>query len=376
LNKFLLRTLPLLLIMPAAVWAAPDNNATDMVEDTQEAKTVMRKNKGTWLPVPIPVSNPTIGTGLQAALLYLHPRDSEDSTIPAATSGIIGMYTNTESWFAGGFHDTNWKEDLYRFRVITGTGEFNLDYFGSSEGSFFKNNPVPYKIKGDVFITQLLRQIPGTKDLYLGLRYTYIKSTIEFDLAKIFPGYPNLPVLDANLTNSGLGIMFTFDSRDNSYYPTSGSIAEIVWMRDQEELGSDFDFDKVTSYYNYYIQITDKDTLALRLDLDAADGDTPFYLLPTLKMRGFANGVYRDNTSMSGHIEWRRKFLPRWGFIAFYEAGSVADSVKELIEANDVTSYGGGLRWQVTEDKKLHLGVDVGFSGSDKAVYVQVGEKY
>ena len=165
LNKFLLRTLLLVLITPATVWAAAGDEAIDMVDNTQEAKTVVRKGKGkgTWLPVPIPVSNPTIGTGLQAALLYLHPQDSEDTTIPATTSGIMGMYTNTESWFAGGFHDTNWQEDLYRFRVIAGTGEFNLDYFGSSEGSFFRDNPIPYKIKGNVAITQLLRQIPDTR---------------------------------------------------------------------------------------------------------------------------------------------------------------------------------------------------------------------
>ena len=208
------------------------------------------------------------------------------------------------------------------------------------------------------------------------MRYMYIKSTIEFDLARIFPGYPGLPVLDANLINSSLGIMFAFDSRNNSYYPTSGSSAEIVWMRDQEELGSDFEFDKVTSYYNYYIDITDKDTLALRAALDLADGDTPFYLLPTLRMRGFANGTYRDNSSLSGHIEWRRKFLPRWGFIVFSEAGSVADRFQNLYDAEDVISYGGGLRWQVTQDKKLNLGVDLVFSGDNKAVYVQVGEKY
>lgn len=376
MNKYLLRILILVLISPAMVWAGVEDEVIEQVDNTQEVKTAVRKKKGTWLPVPIPVSNPTVGSGLQAALLYLHPQESADSTIPAATSGIIGMYTNTETWFVGGFHDTNWLEDLFRFRAIAGTGEFNLDYFGSSEASFFRNNPIPYTIDGDIVITQLLRQIPGTKDLYLGMRYRYLNSTIKFDLGKIFPGYPELPVLGANLTNSGLGVMFAFDSRDNSYYPTSGSSAEFVWMRDQEEFGSDFNFDKVSSYYNYYVHVTDKDTLALRAALELADGSTPFYLLPTLKMRGFAIGTYRDKSSLSGHIEWRRKFLPRWGLIAFVEAGSVAESVRTITGAEDIVSYGGGVRWKVTEDKKLNLGIDLAFSGGNTAVYVQVGEKY
>ena len=60
----------------------------------------------------------------------------------------------------------------------------------------------------------------------------------------------------------------------------------------------------------------------------------------------------------------------------FYEAGSVADSMDRIFQADTITAYGGGIRWQVTDDKLLNLGVDVGFSDDDYAVYVQVGEKF
>lgn len=363
----------MVLITPALAWAVPEDEIIEQVENANEVKTAVRSKKGTWLPVPIPIADPTIGAGLQAVLLYLHPRESEDPTIPSATSGIMGMYTNTESWLAGGFHDTNWLGDLYRFRVIAATAEFNLDYYGSSESSPFRNNSVPFNIKSDIFISQLLRQLPGTKDWYLGLRYMYTNSTVEFDLTNIIAG---LPVVNADMTTSSLGMMFTYDSRDNNYYPTSGSSAELVWMRDDESWGSDFEFDKLMANYNYYFQLTNKDTLAMRVALAAADGGIPFYLLPNLKMRGFAAGRYKDNASVSGHLEWRRKFLPRWGFIVFYEAGSIADTMSELYQAEDIISYGGGLRWQVSEDKKLNLGIDLAYSGGDFAVYVQVGEKY
>jgi len=37
---------------------------------------------------------------------------------------------------------------------------------------------------------------------------------------------------------------------------------------------------------------------------------------------------------------------------------------------------GGGIRWQVSEDKKLNLVIDVGYSDGESAVYIQVGEKF
>ena len=60
----------------------------------------------------------------------------------------------------------------------------------------------------------------------------------------------------------------------------------------------------------------------------------------------------------------------------FYEAGSVADNVEDLPQSSTISSIGGGIRWQVSEDKKLNLGIDVGYSDGESAVYIQVGEKF
>jgi hypothetical protein len=361
-------------ILPTTiVFASIEDDAIRRADQTRDIKVLATKPQGTWLAVPIPISNPTVGTGLQAAILYLHPKSSPDPNVPNATSGVMGMYTDTESWFAGGFHDGNWSEDLYRFRILAGSGEFDLDYFGIGESPIFGDNPLSYQLKSDVLIAQALRRIPGSRDWYLGMRYMLIDSEVTFDVGNFFPG---LPPISSNMTTSSLGLMATFDSRDNNYYPTSGSHFELVWTRDDDAWGSDFDFDKLTSFYNYFFSITAKDTLALRAALADVAGNTPFFLLPSLKMRGFPAGRYRDDSSLSGHIEWRRKFLPRWKLILFGEAGSTADSMSDLFHTETITSYGGGVRWQVTKDKNLHLGVDIGFSGGDHEIYVQIGERF
>jgi len=198
------------------------------------------KPEGTWLSVPIPISNSTISSGLQAALLYLHPKENEDPDTPNSTSGIIGMYTNTETWMAGAFHDGTLKNDLFHYQIMIGTGELNLDYFGLSGDSSLQDDPIEYKLTSDLLFSQFLRRFPGSEDWYVGFRYMLIDSNVEFE--EIFPGAP--PISD-DMTTSSLGLMTTYDSRDDNYYPTSGINFEFVWMRDSETWGSDFEFDKL-----------------------------------------------------------------------------------------------------------------------------------
>jgi len=364
--------------VPLSLFAADERiysveeNIIEQADNTYDIDEPYIKSKGAWLAVPIPVSNPTIGTGLQAALLYLHAKDSAESEIPNATSGLVGMYTNTDSWLVGGFHDGNWGDDLYRYRLMLGTGEFNLDFYGIGNGLLALENPVKYNLMSDVLFSQLLRRFPGTLNWYLGARYLYIDSNVTFFAGNTIP---DLPDISANKKNSGLGLIVLFDSRNDNYYPTKGINFEFAWMRDSNKWGSDFEFDKLDTNFNGYVPVSPDITLALRTVFSRAMGDTPFYLLPTLKMRGFANGVYKDDIAMSGHAEWRHKFKPRWGYVAFFEIGSTASSTSDLFTTT-ITSYGAGIRWQITKDKKLNLGVDIGFSDNNSAIYVQVGEKF
>jgi len=62
--------------------------------------------------------------------------------------------------------------------------------------------------------------------------------------------------------------------------------------------------------------------------------------------------------------------------VAFVEVGWFGDDFGNLSSSRTITSYGGGVRWQVTKEKDLNLGVDVAFSTDDQAVYIRIGEKY
>ncbi len=74
-------------------------------------------------------------------------------------------------------------------------------------------------------------------------------------------------------------------------------------------------------------------------------------------------------------IEGRHKFRPRWGVVAFVEAGWFGEDIGSLISGRTIVSYGGELRWQVTKIK-LNLGLDFAISTDDEAILIQIGEKF
>ena len=352
--------------------AGQEDNPEIQIEEARKGAVTVSE-KGNWVPVPIPVSNPTLGTGLQTVLMYLHSKPAGDSRSPNATSGIAGMYTNTQSWMAGIFHDDYWNDDTYRFTGYLGYGELNLKYYGVGDQPFLSANPIEYEFKMFLVSPKFQIRIPSTEHWFGGLQYLFANSESLFKTSQL---HPLLPDIRGRIRTAGLGLLITYDSRDDNYYPTAGQWFEAKWTNYGESWGGDYNYNKLKTFVNHYQFVTHQAVLALRANAEFSSGDAPFIDLPYLDMRGFARGRYQDNMTFSLHAEGRYKFLPRWGLIAFAETGWYGDNFDSLTSSQTIVSYGSGLRWQVTQDKKLNLGLEVAFSGDDSAFYVKVGEAF
>ena len=363
-----------LVLWPTSAPADIQTKTEELVDDSREGAAIGRQH-GNWLAVPIPVSNPTVGTGLQAVLMYLHPKRPGEEDAPGATSGLGALYTNTGSWFAGAFHQDSWDHDRYRFTGFLGAGELQLRYYGVGSDSPLASAPLDYALGVSVLFSELQVRLPATQHWYAGLRYVYMRSESVFDLATLNPGLPPTEI-NIPLRSAGLGALLTYDSRDDNYYPTRGQYLQVGWTNYSETWGGDVNFDKSTDFYNYYHSFNERALLALRTRLEVTSDSAPFFFLSTLAMRGFARDRYLDNTTLSAHAEARHKFAARWGVVAFTEAGWFADSFTGLADSRTIISYGAGLRWQPTPDKSLNLGIDAAISSDDRAVYVQIGEAF
>jgi hypothetical protein len=363
-----------LLWLPASASADAESKSGELIGDVRESGAIGR-SRGNWVAVPVPLSNPTLGTGLQAALMYLHPKRPGEELVPNATSGLGVMYTNTGSWFAGAFHQNSWDHDRYRFTGFIGSGELQLHYYSVGSDSTLASAPLDYAFGVSAVSSELQVRLPATEHWYAGLRYVYMRSESVFDLATLIPALPPTEI-NVPLTSAGLGLLLTYDSRDDNYYPTRGQYLQAGWTDYGESWGGDLEFEKSTTFYNYYHSFSEHTLLALRTRLEATSDSAPFFFLSSLAMRGFSRDRYLDNYTLSVHAEARHKFAARWGGVAFTEAGWFADSFSGLADSRTIVSYGAGLRWQVTQDKSLNLGLDAAFSSDDRAVYVKIGEAF
>jgi hypothetical protein len=129
------------------------------------------------------------------------------------------------------------------------------------------------------------------------------------------------------------------------------------------------------------------DTLALSLFVQGSAGDLPFYERPSLggteTLRGYIANRFTDNSAWHAAAEYRFWIVPRGfaltdmirieriGMALFYEAGTVADRLDDLVAARVHTSYGLGMRFSL--ERTAVFRADVGFSKEDVNITVSFG---
>jgi len=86
------------------------------------------------LSVIISVTEPAVGYGGGAALLYFHKRKKKyKSYVPNNVSGLIGLATENKTWAAGAFHSHTFGEN--RVRTTTAVFKLNIRYKYYGNGS-------------------------------------------------------------------------------------------------------------------------------------------------------------------------------------------------------------------------------------------------
>jgi hypothetical protein len=333
-----------------------------------------KKKERRFVPVPIPISNPTIGTGLGFGLLYLWPQ-KEDTPVssPTSMSGVGGLYTSSSSWAAALFHEGYYAEDRFRLTGALGYGDFNLDFFGIGNDSIFRDNPLEYEIAGIFFDPQARFQLPFiSKDLFLGVKLFYLDLDVTFKLSGILPG---LPDPDLGEKTVGLGPILTYDSRDNVQWPSKGNWLDVTVLDFDDKLGSDFDYQQYTLKWEQNFTLTDSTVLQYRFDSQYVDGFAPFYELPYINLRGFPRGLYVGDLAMTlqGQIRW--EVAKKWTVMFFGGGGRVGDDLSDLGKNSTEFAGGTGFRYMIDSKSKLTIGADFAFGGFDSVVfYIEIGD--
>ena len=344
----------------------PSANSTDGVATTDGAHgATAQKEGGDFVVAPIPFLNPTIGYGLALGGAYLFRMDPES---PPSVLGGGGMYSENDSWGAAFGFKGYFDADRYRVTAAVAATRLNFD-FTSDAGTI----PLREDVKGalfEVLVRSFERVYFGPQFLFVGIDTDLVREGDE----------GSIPEDELKADNLGLGFRGQRDTRDSTFYPRKGSLADVQVRAYSRELGSKFDFQVVPASYNHYLSLGERDVLALRISGRFAFGDVPFYAESYFgsnsDLRGYAVGTIHDRMLLAGQAEYRREIWGRLGGVAFAGVGAVTPSLSELDEAEALPSVGVGLRFTMEKNEHVNFRVDFAWGKDQSAVYIGVGEAF
>jgi outer membrane protein assembly factor BamA len=159
------------------------------------------------------------------------------------------------------------------------------------------------------------------------------------------------------------------DTRNESSYPTHGSVARASLSRYRDHPSSGLAFNRYEVEGAHFLLIARRSVLAVRgwgVFSDAGDRRAvPFYLLPSLgghnTLRGYTDYRFHDRHLLVANIESRWAFFPHVDAAFFFDAGGVAPTVSRL--GFDRTSYGVGFRVHTRQSTLGRLDVAHGREG-------------
>lgn len=315
--------------------------------------------------MPIPVKNPTVGTGL--GLVGLLTYNVDDDSPPSSTA-VFGGLTDNDSWLVGLSQSLFWSADRFRADLIAGKGVANLQFFGRDSAIDRPANPIDYSLTG--WFLQPRFTVRAVDSWFVGLQATLLDASTGVQLA------PWLPKLELDTTLIGLGPVVNFDTRDNRFNPRTGWLGELLALRYDDRWGSDFEYAKYKFFLNHYRPLNASTTLAMRFNGVLTDGRVPFFDQPSLTLRGFPAGRYQDEQMLATEAEARWRFTQRWTAVGILGLGKVARHVSDFGDAKSIVSKGIGIRFLASQKSRVNIGIDYAEGPDDSAVYFRVGEAF
>ncbi|MDM0108410.1 BamA/TamA family outer membrane protein [Variovorax sp. J22R24] len=321
--------------------------------------------------VPIPLADPTLGSGLAVLGMYFHPQTAEEATTqPPSLTAAFGMGTNNGSYVAGVAQTSYWDADRWRFSGLAGFGHLNLDFFGSGAPS--ASSPVGVRWTVDAAVLQATLYYRIVPNWYLGGQFRYADVRQTFGVGGADP----MTTGPADVRTSGAGALLERDTRDNKFAPHDGSLLEFHSLFNRRGLGGDVADNSINLRYRKYISLRKDLVLATDVHACAKGGDVPLFDYCFLQLRGYPATRYIGRSMLLGQAELRWHAFGRVGIVAFVGTGAVADRFGDITSRNLPVGYGVGVRYMVLEDQRINLRIDVARGSNSQAVYLSVTEAF
>ena len=352
--------------------------------DTEEAASALRSSitpdvrgeelklkieKGSFVVVPIPISDPTLGTALVLGAAYFYGQSEEQKkSQPASLTAGGAMYSNTDSFAAVIAQENYWHEDKWRFLGAAGYANLNLELLAPDESG--SGTSVDWLLDGGFLYAHLARKITGR--WYLGV---FARSVALDQAFKVSLSPSDFDLGDARISN-GLGTFFGRDSRDVPTNAYKGSYFSIKGLFNHPTFGSDNEYQSYSAEFDSYHEMSNRLVLAWQVAACYKSGNIPLWDTCRVGLRGFAATDYLGKASAHAQFEARWRMSQRWGVVGFAGGGYMDSSFSGVDDNDIIPSYGVGLRFMVLKSKRINMRLDYGRSNDSDAVHLSVGEAF
>lgn len=217
------------------------------------------------------------------------------------------------------------------------------------------------------------------KKLYIGATYTYN------NYLQVRPvNGDSIDNIDAYTDNegvqSGLGVRFFRESRDNRIRATKGSYIHVTYDIYGKFIGSDFNYTALTIDLRKFITPIPKLTIAGQFFSEAKFGDVPIQSMAVLggteRMRGIYENRYRDKTVVLAQVELRFPLVWIISGTVYGGMGQVAPTYGNLKMNSFKYGYGTGLRVLIDKATDSVLRFDWSFRKGGHGFFIGFNEAF
>ncbi len=364
------------------------------------APVAAKPNKITILPIPVLFYQQETGAGYGLGGL-LSGRLGSDTLTRASNARVQYWTTQKKQSLLQFVHTVYSPGEKYYLNGEISYYKNRLYYFGT--GNQVSNNNRSF-LDFDLFIINQRFQKSIAKNQFLGLQYRLARTyKIVTEDGRVdnngdeIKGPTNYFLLDPRIdqrqqqsyTASGIGPVYTFDSRDVALGATKGSLLDLQLMFNGGFVGSNYNFVRYQIDARHFQPIfSNKTILALQFLGQFHSGTVPWHELAGLGanlggtlydnanlMRGIYEQRYRDRQMMTAQAELRQHLFWRLDGAAFVGVGQVGYNISDYTFGGIHTAGGVGARFNFIRRDRVNLRFDYAF-GSDPGFYFAIGEAF
>ena len=372
-NRILFNTLRIILIV-LILFSCPVQSTLNLNTPTNEDSVGKKRSGLIWIPILF--YTPETKTGGGAGLNYFFRESGSDSASrPSSIMGVF-MYTQNKQIISELSTDMYRNDEQIHITGYIGYKKFPDKFYGIGKNTSEKNEE-DFTSRDIFFGTTVQRRMRS--GLHLGLQYMFADRKME-EVEEDGRLIEREILGSEGVRTSGLGFLLNRDTRDNIFYPTSGSFHKLSTIFYSDYIGSDYDFNSHTIDLRQYYSPFSSHVLAFQGYLHSLSGEPPFQKLALLGgqslLRGYYEGRYRDKNMIVFQAEHRMSLGRNFGLVGFAGIGDVAREMSGFALKDMKHSFGLGLRYMLNPDEKMNIRFDYAIGKDSSGFYITLFEAF